>query len=169
MKEQDATILVNVNREEEIIRLLDQTYTELGKAYYEGGFEDPLPELLPIFDRITNLKKELEAEKKEKPHNAGAQPEMHAEPQPAPAAGAHFGQQSAPAPEARPEPQPVPAAGAHFGQQSAPVPEAPQTPSPMPQPRPVQPKPIPHKFCIYCGSPLQPGDVFCSNCGKKIG
>ena len=145
MKEQDATILVNVNREEEIIRLLDQTYTELGKAYYEGGFEDPLPELLPIFDRITNLKKELEAEKKEKPHNAGAQPEMHAEPQPAPAAGAHF------------------------GQQSAPVPEAPQTPSPMPQPRPVQPKPIPHKFCIYCGSPLQPGDVFCSNCGKKIG
>ena len=145
MKEQDATILVNVNREEEIIRLLDQTYTELGKAYYEGGFEDPLPELLPIFDRITNLKKELEAEKKAKPHNAGTQPEMHAEPQPAPAAEAHFGPQSAPAPEVRPEPQP------------------------MPQPRPVQPKPIPHKFCIYCGSPLQPGDVFCSNCGKKIG
>ncbi|MEE1086116.1 MAG: zinc ribbon domain-containing protein [Schaedlerella sp.] len=35
---------------------LSQLYMELGKAYYEGGFEDPLPQLLPLFDKITKLK-----------------------------------------------------------------------------------------------------------------
>ena len=34
---------------------LDDLYWELGKAYYEGGFEEPLPELLPLFDQITYL------------------------------------------------------------------------------------------------------------------
>lgn len=38
--------------EEELCRL----YEELGKAYYEGGFEDPLPQLLPFFDKITKIK-----------------------------------------------------------------------------------------------------------------
>lgn len=37
---------------------LSQTYLELGKAYYEGGFEDPLPELLTFFDKITQLKRQ---------------------------------------------------------------------------------------------------------------
>lgn len=35
---------------------LSQMYLELGKAYYEGGFEDPLPELITFFDKITQLK-----------------------------------------------------------------------------------------------------------------
>ncbi len=35
---------------------LNQVYLELGKQYYEGGFEDQLPQLLPLFDRITRLK-----------------------------------------------------------------------------------------------------------------
>ncbi len=35
---------------------LEMLYKKLGKAYYEGGFEDPLPELLPLFDAITELK-----------------------------------------------------------------------------------------------------------------
>lgn len=39
---------------------LEQAYMELGKAYYEGRFEDPLPELLPLFDRVTRLRNELE-------------------------------------------------------------------------------------------------------------
>lgn len=39
---------------------LDDLYKELGKAYYEGAFEDPLPQLLPIFDDITRTKKEVE-------------------------------------------------------------------------------------------------------------
>lgn len=34
---------------------LDQAYMKLGKAYYEGGFEEPLPELLPLFDQITRF------------------------------------------------------------------------------------------------------------------
>jgi len=34
---------------------LNDLYWELGKAYYEGGFEDPLPELLPLFNQITHL------------------------------------------------------------------------------------------------------------------
>ena len=39
---------------------LDELYKELGKAYYEGAFEDPLPQLLPIFDEITSTIKEIE-------------------------------------------------------------------------------------------------------------
>ena len=35
-------------------------YMKLGKAYYEGGFEEPLPELLPLFDQITRLLKARE-------------------------------------------------------------------------------------------------------------
>lgn len=38
---------------------LKQAYMELGQAYYEGGFEDPLPQLLPLFDKITRIKKKL--------------------------------------------------------------------------------------------------------------
>lgn len=39
---------------------LEMLYMELGKAYYEGKFEDPLPELLPYFDAITQLKTSLQ-------------------------------------------------------------------------------------------------------------
>lgn len=49
--ENDKTVLVNFDGD----MSLDQAYLELGKAYYEGRFEDPLPELLPLFDRITRL------------------------------------------------------------------------------------------------------------------
>ena len=35
---------------------LDELYRKLGKAYYEGAFEDPLPQLLPLFDKITKIK-----------------------------------------------------------------------------------------------------------------
>ena len=114
MRDQDATVLVNFDSKEEAAGLLEQAYTELGKAYYEGGFEDPLPQLLPLFDRITSLKNRLE-------------------------------QEAAPAPQ----PEPVP-----------PVPEEVQ---PAPAFRPGQPR-----FCIYCGSRLEPGDLFCSNCGHRI-
>lgn len=42
---------------------LERAYLELGKAYYEGGLEDPLPQLLPLFDKITRLRKEEERQK----------------------------------------------------------------------------------------------------------
>ena len=38
---------------------LEQAYMELGKEYYEGAFEDPLPQLLPLFDKITKIKNEM--------------------------------------------------------------------------------------------------------------
>lgn len=39
---------------------LEKLYAKLGKAYYEGKFEDPLPELLPLFDQITKTLKQEE-------------------------------------------------------------------------------------------------------------
>ena len=169
MRDQDATVLVNFNREEEIGRLLDQAYTELGKAYYEGGFEDPLPQLLPLFDRITNLKNELEKESVPQPEPA---PEPQPDPVPVP--------QPDPTPTPQPEPvpvQPEPIPTPQPDLQPAPPfesapdmgagPQAGPASAPRPQARPV--KPVQHKFCIYCGSPLQPGDAFCSNCGHKLG
>ena len=133
MRDQDATVLVNFNREEEMARLLEQAYGELGKAYYEGGFEDPLPQLLPLFEKITNLKNELENLKAEA---AAPVPEPVAEP--------------APQPEIQPAPR--------------------WEPAPMPDRQQAQPlRPGEYKFCIYCGSPLEPGDIFCSNCGRRLG
>ena len=155
MRDQDATVLVNFNKEEEINKLLKQAYEKLGEAYYEGGFEDPLPQLLPMFDQITHLKNELKKEKE-----SAAQPEI----------------QPAPAPEIQPAPQPAPMPEMNPQPQSAPMPELQPDPQGGPAPanapdsrqaRPI--KPVQHKFCIYCGSPLQPGDVFCSGCGHKIG
>lgn len=143
MRDQDATVLVNFNREEEMARLLEQAYSELGKAYYEGGFEDPLPQLLPLFERITNLKNELENLKA-----AAAAPVAEPAPQP----------EIQPEPVAEPAPQPE-------------IQPAPRwEPAPMPDRQQAQPlRPGEYKFCIYCGSPLEPGDIFCSNCGRRLG
>ncbi len=33
----------------------DELFRQLGKEYYEGAFEDPLPQLLPLFDKLTEL------------------------------------------------------------------------------------------------------------------
>lgn len=147
MRDQDATVLVNFNREEEMARLLEQAYGELGKAYYEGGFEDPLPQLLPLFEKITNLKNELENLKAEA---AAPVPEPVAEPAPQP--------EIQPEPVAEPAPQPE-------------IQPAPRwEPAPMPDRQQAQPlRPGEYKFCIYCGSPLEPGDIFCSNCGRRLG
>ena len=147
MRDQDATVFVNFNREEEMARLLEQAYSELGKAYYEGGFEDPLPQLLPLFERITNLKNELENLKAEA---AAPVPEPVAEPAPQP--------EIQPEPVAEPAPQPE-------------IQPAPRwEPAPMPDRQQAQPlRPGEYKFCIYCGSPLEPGDIFCSNCGRRLG
>ena len=177
MRDQDATVLVNFNREEEMARLLEQAYGELGKAYYEGGFEDPLPQLLPLFERITNLKNELEnlkaaaaAPVPEPVAEPAPQPEIQPAPQPeiqpAPVP------EPAPQPEVQPEPVAEPAPQPEI--QPAPQPEiqpAPRwEPAPMPDRQQAQPlRPGEYKFCIYCGSPLEPGDIFCSNCGRRLG
>ena len=155
MRDQDATVLVNFNREEEMARLLEQAYSELGKAYYEGGFEDPLPQLLPLFERITNLKNELE---NLKAAAAAPVPEPVAEPAPQPEVQPEPVAEPVPQPEIQPAPQPE-------------IQPAPRwEPAPMPDRQQAQPlRPGEYKFCIYCGSPLEPGDIFCSNCGRRLG
>ena len=189
MRDQDATVLVNFNREEEMARLLEQAYSELGKAYYEGGFEDPLPQLLPLFERITNLKNELE---NLKAAAAAPVPEPVAEPAPQPEIQPEPVAEPAPQPEVQPEPvaepvpqpeiQPAPVAEPAPQPEIQPAPRwepAPQPeiqpapgwePAPMPDRQQAQPlRPGEYKFCIYCGSPLEPGDIFCSNCGRRLG
>lgn len=58
----DPTVFVNFEKEmlnnqaESENTDLDELYKQLGKAYYEGAFEDPLPQLLPLFEKITLLK-----------------------------------------------------------------------------------------------------------------
>mgnify|MGYP000076251424 CR=1 FL=1 len=161
MRDQDATVLVNFNREEEMARLLEQAYSELGKAYYEGGFEDPLPQLLPLFERITNLKNELE---NLKAAAAAPVPEPAPQPEVQPEPVAEPAPQPAPQPEIQPEPVAEPAPQPEI--QPAPRWE----PAPMPDRQQAQPlRPGEYKFCIYCGSPLEPGDIFCSNCGRRMG
>lgn len=56
MYEEEKTVAVQTMPDTQ----LDDLYKELGKAYYEGAFEDPLPQLLPIFNEITSLKIEME-------------------------------------------------------------------------------------------------------------
>ena len=175
MRDQDATVLVNFNREEEMARLLEQAYSELGKAYYEGGFEDPLPQLLPLFERITNLKNELE---NLKAAAAAPVPEPAPQPEVQPEPVAEPASQPAPQPEIQPEPVAEPAPQPEIQPaprwEPAPQPEIQPAPgwepAPMPDRQQAQPlRPGEYKFCIYCGSPLEPGDIFCSNCGRRLG
>ena len=107
---EDRTVCLDF--ENGIERELDQAYRDLGKAYYEGGFEDPLPQLLPLFDRITRLRNSEEA-------GAG---------------------------------------GAASG-------EVPYTPE---EEVPAEEKAA-GGFCRKCGKVLEPGEIFCGNCGCKVG
>lgn len=63
MANEGRTVFVN-DEKEMAEKILEQAYLELGKKYYEGAFEDPLPQLLPLFDRITKIKNELEGRNK---------------------------------------------------------------------------------------------------------
>ena len=61
MEKDDKTVFVNYEKQIPD-DTLEMAYMELGRAYYEGKFEDPLPELLPMFDKITKLKNPSAAE-----------------------------------------------------------------------------------------------------------
>lgn len=52
------------NANDNIESALENTYSELGKAFYEYRFEEPTPELLPYFDKITQLKSRVEQRSK---------------------------------------------------------------------------------------------------------
>lgn len=61
--ENDKTVLVNeekMNTKD----MLEQAYMELGKEYYEGAYEDPLSQLLPLFEKINALKNDMFAKKR---------------------------------------------------------------------------------------------------------
>lgn len=63
MDANDKTVLVNDDRaggQGAEMSELEQLYLQLGKTYYEGKFEDPIPELLPIFDKITRIRKQYQ-------------------------------------------------------------------------------------------------------------
>ncbi len=63
MDANDKTVLVNDDRaggQGAEMSELEQLYLQLGKTYYEGKFEDLLPELLPIFDKITRIRKQYQ-------------------------------------------------------------------------------------------------------------
>lgn len=62
MQDNDKTLFVNYEKDDADTKL-EKLYAELGKAYYEGRFEDPLPELLPFFDEITTLKNQQHSPK----------------------------------------------------------------------------------------------------------
>lgn len=63
MNNNDRTELVNFEKDDmnAYTKELEGLYLDLGKAYYEGGFEDPLPQLLPLFDQITSLRAKVES------------------------------------------------------------------------------------------------------------
>ena len=56
MGSKDETVFVNYEKLNPKNQMGNGQLDELRKAYYEGGFEDPLPELIAFFDKITQLK-----------------------------------------------------------------------------------------------------------------
>ncbi|MGN1276161.1 MAG: hypothetical protein ACI4UK_04145 [Floccifex sp.] len=68
---EDKTVLVNLEEETEFkqeevfLSEIDKAYLELGKAYYKGKYEDPLPELVYYFDRIKRLENIVTMEKED--------------------------------------------------------------------------------------------------------
>lgn len=71
MSDNDRTVFVNFEKEEmdAHVKELDSLYLKLGKAYYEGAFEDPLPQLLPLFDQITGLRAKAEESRQNEREN----------------------------------------------------------------------------------------------------
>lgn len=62
---QEATIFVNQElMKEDDQKKIKELYTKLGEAYYKGAYEDPLPQLLPLFNSITEVFKEYEKKPK---------------------------------------------------------------------------------------------------------
>ena len=76
--ENDRTVLVNeekMNTKD----ILEQAYMELGKEYYEGAFEDPLPQLLPLFEKINTIKNNMSGKSKQKAYVRSAESRLEQE------------------------------------------------------------------------------------------
>lgn len=66
--ERKETVLVNTECRSGTVeddRELQELFYQLGKAYFEGGYEDPLPQLLPLFDQISEILHQHEKHEKQ--------------------------------------------------------------------------------------------------------
>ncbi len=139
---------------------LQELYTKLGKAYYEGGFEDPLPELLPLFDRITGLKAQAEAEAKAA-EEARKAAEAKAAEEARKAAEAKAAEEARKAAEAQ-------AAAARAAEEAAATGDEDATIMADPEEETPPQKPAAKKWCTQCGSQLSENAAFCWNCGHPV-
>lgn len=69
MKENNSTVLVDWDEKIQTeTDPLTQAYADLGKAFYDYRFEEPTPELLLYFDRITELKNSMGIDSRREDH-----------------------------------------------------------------------------------------------------
>ncbi len=69
MKENNSTVLVDWDEKIQTeTDPLTQAYADLGKAFYDYRFEEPTPELLLYFDRITGLKNSMGIDSRREDH-----------------------------------------------------------------------------------------------------
>lgn len=194
MKENNKTVLVDW--EEKITAEVDpltEAYAELGKAFYEYRFEEPTPELLLYFDRISALKQELKERSKRNDYLEEIQPKPAAKMSEAAAAepavdpsesrSASQSFQSEPAApfseseatvivnnesSASPLYQEAKKSESDIIHSLDELPDlsgkAPATAEPA-YAAPSQPAP---KYCPECGSRISADDLFCGNCGFRL-
>lgn len=146
-------------------KVLDELYRKLGEAYYNGGFEDPLPQLLPLFDQITEcLNQAKTIEEVEEPvidepmiEEPVAEEEV-IEPQ---------------VEEAKPAMKTCPKCGAEVSEQQAFCISCGanlKEPEPV-KPEPAQPEPVIKeevKRCPSCGVEVSANQKFCIKCGASL-
>lgn len=139
-------------------KVLDELYRELGKAYYEGAFEDPLPQLLPLFDQITDhlnqknvvesnqepVMEEVEKIEEPKPIEKNNDTELKC-----PVCGAAITDKQAF----------CISCGTNL-KELAMVKEEPVSK--------VEKEEKVSESCPYCGAPVNPSQKFCIQCGKKL-
>lgn len=130
---------------------LDLAFMELGKAYYQHDFENPVPELLPLYDRITILLNR---------QNAAAN-RMQPMPQPGYAGnGMQVSMQNVNGPMAS-----GPAPSYNPGR-AAVQPAMQPDPNAQMQQNASQPN-TGMKYCRQCGQPLNANAVYCNQCGAR--
>lgn len=154
MKDNNATVLVDWDAAEQPAAAdpLTLAYADLGKAFYDYRFEEPTPELLLFFDRITELKQGEAAAARREGHMEPMAKESFAE---TILTSNPNGQPSVPTPE------PEPASSDLIMSLDA-IPDLTETTTRTAEPA-AQPR-----FCPNCGTPFSPDDVFCGGCGYKL-
>lgn len=163
MTKNDPTVIINWDEqvpeeENEAIDVLTRAYAELGKAFYEYRFEEPTPELLLLFDKITAIQKANQSaasykEKKQEhiePMNY-YEPVSDKDPAFSPAMDNPSGSRFLNSLDDLPDLSGLP--NNSFDNSSA-LP-------PLPASSPV-------RYCSNCGAPAESDSIFCGNCGSRL-